>query len=299
MSFVWWCIKAFLVLMLIGLGFVVLKSLALAVVHRKKLGFWNAFRIAFKQQMEPEKEKDKGKMREAADQLKSHLRKSVASEDAKRSSSTSNRPVPRDGEEAILWEGRKNIEFSYAERGQKKYRVRMCLEKVVVQNINKVYLCGFERDTGEVLSLSPHRIRTMIVEKSIRYEVYDFFENIGIVLEEFELDNYSEEELAKATEPKQIRDWQDSLVTVWMAKNPLKIEFVYQSRGVKELRTIELIEAQANEKGVLYFLGVCHDQKAERHFRADRIQSKVTYDSKEYDVPEFVQTQLGLELSAN
>lgn len=94
-----------------------------------------------------------------------------------------------------------------------------------------------------------------------------------------------------------ISDFKNSLAIVW-ANGDYDIEFSYESRdGERSRRKITLEEISVTTNFTPYIVGFCHLRHEQRCFKMERILSKVKYDSRYYELYEFLETVLHLEHS--
>jgi len=84
------------------------------------------------------------------------------------------------------------------------------------------------------------------------------------------------------------------LSIIW-AENDLQISFSYGGRGGRtSVREILLKEVLINNRGEVYFKGVCFDKHAMRTFKLERISGDIQYKYKNYDKYDFFEEVLCL-----
>ncbi|CNI54503.1 WYL domain-containing protein [Yersinia pekkanenii] len=92
-----------------------------------------------------------------------------------------------------------------------------------------------------------------------------------------------------------IHDFLDDLSIVW-AGSPYDIEFSYKDgSGAKTRRKVTIEEIAVSNNFRPYFIGHCHLRDELRHFKMDRIASKINYKSKRYDLIEFIDIVMDLD----
>ncbi|AHM71671.1 zinc ribbon domain-containing protein [Yersinia hibernica] len=92
-----------------------------------------------------------------------------------------------------------------------------------------------------------------------------------------------------------INDFLDDLSVVW-AGSPYDVEFSYKDgSGAKTRRKVTLEEIAVSNSFVPYFIGHCHLRGELRHFKMERIASKINYKSKRYDLIEFIDIVMELD----
>ena len=95
---------------------------------------------------------------------------------------------------------------------------------------------------------------------------------------------------------KNIRDWESDLTTVWAGE--YEIEFTYEKRdSSRSRRKIKLREVCFDRKSRIYLKGFDHGRDEQRTFNIDNITTKILLKSKRYDVDDFLEEVLGLDVS--
>ena len=198
-------------------------------------------------------------------------------------------------EEAVLWTGEMEIEFSYQEEGQEKHH-KMMLERIVVRETRRLFLEGFNLETGEEISFRRWFITSTIKAAGENWqEDSDFLASLGINVALY--DFWEPYTSAKSEWDKSQQA--TSLLTLWSSEQPVKIEFAYQSDVDQGQRNIELSLIQQDvDAGQLYFTGFCKDKGEACTFNANNIVTKIGYDDKTYSVEGFITDRLRAELSA-
>ena len=95
---------------------------------------------------------------------------------------------------------------------------------------------------------------------------------------------------------KNIRDWESDLTTAWAGE--YEIEFTYEKRDTsRSRRKIKLREVCFDKKSRIYLKGVDYGCDEQRTFNIDNIITKFLLKSKRYDVDDFLEEVLGLDVS--
>lgn len=82
-------------------------------------------------------------------------------------------------------------------------------------------------------------------------------------------------------------EFNENLSVVW-ADNDLSIDFSYRdATGNRSRRSVLLSEVNINSYGDFYFTGYCSDSAGKRHFKVDRITSKIEFSGSKYTVDDF------------
>lgn len=198
-------------------------------------------------------------------------------------------------EEAVLWTGELEIEFSYQDEGQDKHH-RMKLNKVVAREKRRMFLEGVDLETDEDDSAPKWLIATNIKPAGDEWQKdYEFLKSLGIHAEQHDLwESYAQTNL----------EWESSLLTLWSSHKPVEIECTYQkdgneADGTEELRTVELsLIRQHAVNGHLYFSGSYKSSGVECTFDETAIANRISYAGNEYSIEEFITTKLGADLAA-
>ena len=94
---------------------------------------------------------------------------------------------------------------------------------------------------------------------------------------------------------KYIRDWESDLTTAWAGE--YEIEFTYEKRdSSRSRRKIKLREVCFDKKSRIYLKGFDYGRDEQRSFNINNITTKILLKSKRYDVDEFLDEVLGLDV---
>ena len=90
-----------------------------------------------------------------------------------------------------------------------------------------------------------------------------------------------------------IKGWKDNLTVLWAGDET--IEFTYETRD-KSRRKVTVKEVCVDQKGYLCLIGFCHLRQEKRTFKACNIVTKIKQKSKRYDVDEWIEDVLNIDI---
>lgn len=148
------------------------------------------------------------------------------------------------------------------------------------------------KEVGAVLSIScliAWKVKQHFEQNRETYEVTSHKISPAILSSEDKqpgtMDNY-----------KNIRDWENDLTTVWAGE--YDIEFTYEKRNSsRSRRKVKLKEVCFDRKSRIYLKGFDYARDEQRTFNVENITTKVLVKSKRYDVDDFLEEFLGLDVS--
>lgn len=106
----------------------------------------------------------------------------------------------------------------------------------------------------------------------------------------------SENEITGSTDNyKNLNDWESDLTTAWAGV--CDIEFTYEKRdSSRSRRKVKLLEVCIDRKSRVYLKGFDHGRDDKRTFNTDKITTKILIKNKRYDIDDFLEEVLGLDV---
>jgi gas vesicle protein len=93
-----------------------------------------------------------------------------------------------------------------------------------------------------------------------------------------------------------VEDWQQELTVIWAGKAE-PIEFTYRKYDERERRSISPTEFGYDGNKKPYIKGICHKSGEPRTFKTIRIETKIKVGSKRYDLGEWLESCLSLNVA--
>lgn len=95
---------------------------------------------------------------------------------------------------------------------------------------------------------------------------------------------------------KSLADWEDNLTVIWAGSET--VEFSYEARHQKRSRRkVTVQELCVDQYDNLCLVGLCHLRQEKRTFKAQNIVTKIKVGSKRYDLEDWVEDVLKVDLN--